>query len=284
MMGDPSSDPKDDRLAQSGAGGSGASDAPSNSASDGAPVEDEWIAEARREASHRKAGETKKRQPASEFIDRIGQPTVAAGPSSDHTDEALFLRYQNGDERAFFAIYERYKQSIYAYCAQVLFSAGLAREAVEDTFQDVFLRLVQYRHTFTGGDFKPWIFTVARHSCLSTKKRSFRQNASMEYAEDGEDFEDIIAGDLRATVARTDDPLEQMTKQEQNALLLSAIAKLPEEFREALILSEYEGLTYEEIGQMMGASLSTIRIRIFRAKARLRKMLLPVIGDGPKKV
>jgi RNA polymerase sigma-70 factor (ECF subfamily) len=138
---------------------------------------------------------------------------------------------------------------------------------------------VQYRHTFNGGDFRPWIFTVTRHSCLSAKKRGFRDNDGVEHAGDGVNLEGA-SDDVRLAFSFKDDPLERMSAEEQTGLLLAAIAKLPDEFREALILSEYEGLSYEEIGRMMGVSLSTIRIRIFRAKARLRKMLLPVIGDA----
>jgi RNA polymerase sigma-70 factor (ECF subfamily) len=100
----------------------------------------------------------------------------------------------------------------------------------------------------------------------------------MEFPGGGANFEIDGSGDRQA-FSQTDDPLELMSKAEQTGLLLAAIAKLPDEFREALILSEYEELSYEEIGRMTGTSLSTARIRIFRAKARLRKMLLPVLGD-----
>jgi len=251
----------------------------------------EWIAEAREEASRRKSdhpqrsSERGRRNPEARdtFRDkhRSATPVAVTGPvGNDGSDEAIFLRYQQGDDHAFFTIYERYKSSIYAYCAQVLFSAGLSRETVEDTFQDVFLRLVQYRDTFTGGDFKPWIFTVTRHSCLSMKKRSFRQRATIDNIGDGVNFEDSISSEVRQAFSMNDDPLERMSQEEQTGLLLAAIARLPEEYREALLLSEYEGMTYDEIGHVLGASLSTIRIRIFRAKARLRKMLLPVIGDA----
>ncbi len=246
------------------------------------------ISDAMQEASRRRGNNPQIRNAPGglhSFIDkRKVRPIIAAGleeidASGEPTDEALFLRYQQGDDEAFFFIYERYKSSIYAYCAHVLFSVGLTRESVEDTFQDVFLRLVQYRHTFNGGDFRPWIFTVTRHSCLSAKKRSFRENEGLEFAGDGVNM-DEAPDDIRLAFSSNDDPLERMAMAEQTGLLLAAIAKLPDEFREALILSEYEGLTYDEIGRMTGTSLSTIRIRIFRAKARLRKMLLPVIGDS----
>ncbi len=245
------------------------------------------LSDAKQEASSRRNDHPKTRNAPGglhSFIDKQKpKPPIAAGPgaqaSEEPTDEALFLRYQHGDDQAFFFIYERYKSSIYAYCAQVLFSVGMTRESVEDTFQDVFFRLVQYRHTFNGGDFRPWIFTVTRHSCLSAKKRSFRENEGLEYSGDGVNLEGAT-DEVRQAFSSSDDPLERMSADEQTGLLLAAIAKLPDEFREALILSEYEGLTYDEIGRMTGTSLSTIRIRIFRAKARLRKMLLPVIGDA----
>lgn len=234
-----------------------------------------WATEARREATRRKSSRA--------FFDKHPISTIG-GPFDGHSDESLFRRYQDGDDAAFLALYDRYKANIYAYCAQVILSAGLTRELVDDTFQDIFLRLVQYRNTFTGGDFKPWIFTVTRHSCLSTKKRAFKQIHGVELAGDGENFDENVSNEVRSAFAHSDDPLERMTKEEQSALLAHAIAKLPEEFREALLLSEYEGMTYDEIGKLTGASLSTIRIRIYRAKARLRKMLLPVIGDEVDKL
>ena len=262
----------DERFAEEDAQHSASSSSASSSdrsAPNPQPAE-QWVADARREATKRKSTRA--------FFDK--HPISATGgPFDGYSDESLFLKYQSGDDTAFIALYERYKSSIYAYCAQAILSAGLTRELVDDTFQDIFLRLVQYRNTFTGGEFKPWIFTVTRHSCLSTKKRAFRQKSGVESVGDGENFEENISNEVRSAFAHSDDPLERMTKEEQSALLAHAIAKLPEEFREALLLSEYEGMTYDEIGKLTGASLSTIRIRIYRAKARLRKMLLPVIGD-----
>jgi RNA polymerase sigma-70 factor, ECF subfamily len=195
------------------------------------------------------------------------------------SDEALFIRYQSGDQRAFMRIYERYKSAVYGYCARAILSVGLDSTHVEDAFQEVFLRVAQYQHTFTGGEFKAWIFTVTRHQCLSTKKKSMQHRVSMENVGDAENLDEHVSSEARAALSMEDDPLERMSKNEQTDLLLKAIAELPESYREALIMSDYEGLTYDEIGKITGTSLSTIRIRIFRAKARLRKALLPIIGD-----
>jgi RNA polymerase sigma-70 factor, ECF subfamily len=197
----------------------------------------------------------------------------------EESDEALFKLFQQGDQRAFLKLYDRYKSSVFGYCSRALMSAGLDQGIVEDTFQEVFLRIAQYHHTFVGGEYKKWLFTVTRHTCLSAKKKALRFKSSMEQVGDTENLDDTVSMAIRVALSRTDDPLERMAKQEQIDLLLKAIQELPETYREALILSDYEGMTYDEIGKLTGNSLSTIRIRVFRAKARLRKVLLPIIGD-----
>ena len=205
-----------------------------------------------------------------EFIEKHGE--------NAENDEQCFFRYQKGEDPAFFILYERYKSSVYSYCAKVLLSAGLSEELVEDTFQEVFLRVSQYRHTFVSGEFRAWIFTVTRNTCLSSKKRGLRNNLSSGSPIDPDYVTDEEALSGQTNIKRSDDPLELLTQKETTNLLLAAIAELPETYREALLLSEYEGLTYEEIGNLTGTSLSTIRIRVFRAKKRLRKVLSPIMG------
>lgn len=193
-------------------------------------------------------------------------------------DEEYFIKYQGGDDKAFFVIYERYRGSVYAYCARVLLSAGLTEELVEDTFQEIFLRVSQYRNSFRHGEFRAWLFTVTRNTCLSSKKRGLRNMHSTNGSIDPDLVSEDEALERGSHVNRGDDPLEMLSAKEQSQLLLAAIAELPETYREALLLSEYEGLTYEEIGKLTGTSLSTIRIRVFRAKKRLRKVLYPILG------
>ncbi len=195
------------------------------------------------------------------------------------TDEDHFIAYQQGDDKAFFILYERYRSSVYAYCARVLLSAGLSQELVEDTFQEIFLRVSQYRNSFHSGEFRAWIFTVTRNTCLSAKKRGLKSLLSSNGMIDPDQLSEEEALSRSSSVERTDDPLELLSVKEQTSLLLKAISELPDTYREALMLSEYEGLTYEEIGKLTGTSLSTIRIRVFRAKKRLRKVLYPILGQ-----
>jgi RNA polymerase sigma-70 factor (ECF subfamily) len=256
-------DHADEPQAEAGASGPGAFGTGPNAA---------WIDEARSEAARRKRPH------------KAGSYAASVDNRLSSEEEGLFRKFQQGDQKAFLTLYERYKDPVYAYCARVLLGAGMDRTFVEDTFQDVFMRLAQYQHTFTGGEFQAWLFTIVRHSCLTTKRKALKQRGRMENVGDAENFEEDISSEVRIALSRTDDPLERMSHQEQIDLLLKAIEMLPETYREALLMSDYEGLTYDEIGKLTGTSLSTIRIRIYRAKARLRKMLLPVIGDEVDRV
>lgn len=223
-------------------------------------------------AAQEKKTPTLARSFTDEFID-----SKAGGSESD---EELFFRYQQGDEKAFFAIYQRYKASVYAYCTKVMLSAGIQQDIVQDTYQEVFLRVAQYRNTFKHGEFRAWIFTITRNTCLSWKKRGIKHMVSSSGGPFDPDYlNEEEALDAPTGIQRSDSPLEVLTKKEQTELLLKAIAELPETYREALMLCEYEGLTYDEIGRLTGTSLSTIRIRVFRAKKRLRKVLRPVLGS-----
>jgi RNA polymerase sigma-70 factor (ECF subfamily) len=216
----------------------------------------------------------KKSGVAKSFTDQF----IVKKEGDTETDEQRFFQYQKGDDKAFFILYERYKTSVYSYCAKVLLSVGLSEELVEDTFQEVFLRVSQYRQTFVSGEFRAWIFTVTRNTCLSSKKRGLRNTFSTGQSVDPDNFSDDEALEGATHITRSDDPLEMLAQKEQTDLLLQAIEELPETYREALLMSEYEGLTYEEIGKITGTSLSTIRIRVFRAKKRLRKVLTPILG------
>jgi RNA polymerase sigma-70 factor, ECF subfamily len=235
---------------------------------------DPLLNDAKTEASRRQYTRRSQTGSISEIPSQEGQ--FIDNPDSD---EALFRLFQQGDQAAFLKVYDRFKSGIYSYCARALYTAGMDATHVDDTFQEVFLRVTQYQHTFVGGDFRAWIFTVTRHTCLIAKRKFVQHVMRTERVGDAENFDEDVRADVRNAFSVIDDPLERMSRKEQTDLLLKAIESLPETYREALLLSDYEGLTYDEIGKLTGTSLSTIRIRIFRAKARLRKVLLPIIGD-----
>ncbi len=159
---------------------------------------------------------------------------------------------------AFTKIYLRYRERVYAYALRVLSNP----EDAEDLFQEVFFRVYARATSFEeerslGG----WIFTIAHNLCMN-KIRDRKPQDSLEsvslYAEPSPDFGE----DWQAVIAH-------------------AMAQLPVEYREVIILREYEGLSYVEITDVLHTSIPAIKSRLYRAKGRLRELLAPYYLSQP---
>jgi RNA polymerase sigma-70 factor (ECF subfamily) len=109
-------------------------------------------------------------------------------------------------------------------------------------------------------NFPAYLMTIARNLCLSHRARSKRQYVQVE--------------DFHLTVR--DVPYEQ---KELLQLIQMALELLPEDYREAFVLREYNGLAYNEISEVIGQSLDVVKVRIFRAKKKLREILAPYLED-----
>jgi RNA polymerase sigma factor (sigma-70 family) len=179
-----------------------------------------------------------------------------------HSDEELFELVKSNDERAFRALYQRYSRRVYAYCLRVV---GI-RTAADDVFQSVFTAVYEKRDSFTGGNFASWIFTIARNFSIKASKRQKRALITNAPIDDYTDY-------LPDEHDRTGDDV--IIKQ----ALRAAIAQLGDDFREALELRYYEGLAYEEIAETLGIGLSLAKVRVFRAKQQLQKIMAPYIRE-----
>jgi RNA polymerase sigma-70 factor, ECF subfamily len=176
------------------------------------------------------------------FIRRKAQKSLS--------DDMLMERLQHGDEGAFKVLYERYSNPIFIYCLRMMND----RDAAKDVLQDVFIRLHLRRENYEPGtNFGGWIHTIARNLCLNAR-RDNRMHASF----DEKSYE--TGADGGSDVALRD-------------RLASEIARLPELYREALILREYEDHSYDEIAGIIGAPMSTVKFRIFKAREMLRERL-----------
>lgn len=178
----------------------------------------------------------------------------------DPSDLELFRQLSKEEhvaQAALTALYRRYSQRVYTYCRKVLADQDLAKDFLQETFVRIY---------DTGKQEKPvdnipaYLMTIARNLCLTHKSRSTRQ-----YVE----FEDFH-------VHTHDVPYEQ---KELLGLIQMSLELLPEEYREAFILREYNGLAYNEIAEVVGVSVHLIKVRIFRAKKRLREILTPYLND-----
>ena len=174
-------------------------------------------------------------------------------------DRALMARVQRGDEAALAAIMQRWELPVKAVIARLVFNAREAEELAQETF----VRIWQQREKFrAGAEFRPWIFTIAVNLARN-RLRWWRRRPEVELAEWSESLEEGKSGSGS----------ESLEKAERAAAVRDAIAALPAELREAIVLFEYENMAQAEIAAAVGATPKAVETRIYRAKEKLRTAL-----------
>jgi RNA polymerase sigma-70 factor, ECF subfamily len=138
------------------------------------------------------------------------------------------------------------------------------REDVEDLVHEVFVVAIRRRGSFRGdASVKTWLFRIAHHIVRGRRRRErVRHWLFMRHVDE-----------LPATGARTVTPLEEMEQREQSARLYAALDRLSDDYRTALILYEIEGLSGEQVAELVGVSLGTLWVRLHRGRARLLREL-----------
>ncbi len=170
----------------------------------------------------------------------------------------LIEAFRNGDDFAFVSLYNRYKGPIYTYCVRML----LDREAAQDAMQETFLRIYENRKRLLNtASFRAWLFTVARNQCLNhlrTAKRRVR-------------LDERMAARLEAPGSG---PLE---KWEQIALVTHFLGLLKPEYREVIVLREFQNMSYAEIAAVTRSTMSAVKSRLFKARRKLAQSMEPLI-------
>jgi RNA polymerase sigma-70 factor (ECF subfamily) len=151
--------------------------------------------------------------------------------------------------------------ALYRYAYRML---GGDAEQAADMVQEACLRLVRdMRQKKVPGETRRWLFVVVRNLCLSQLRHGARwREQSLEGTEE--------------LHARGLDPASAFQAGERSRFVAEAVARLPLEFREVLILREYEALSYQEIAEVMDLPLGTVRGRLSRAREALRQSLRPI--------
>jgi RNA polymerase sigma-70 factor (ECF subfamily) len=192
------------------------------------------------------------------------QPASKKISYQQQSDIELLTAFKAGEERAFAELYNRYKAEIYTFCLRML--GGNTGEA-GDAFQESFIKVYEKAATFTYGEnVRGWLYMIARNVALNYY-RTKRPEETIEFHQELESTERQLSPEFYGEQRSLRDTLEE------------AISRLPHEFREPFILREFDGLAYPEIADITGASLSLVKIRIHRAKQRLRKMLAPIMAE-----
>ncbi len=171
-------------------------------------------------------------------------------------------RVREGEIGQLTHLFERHHVKLYNFYLRMTNE----REVSEDLVQEVFLRMLKYRHTFRGeGEFVTWMYHLARNVHHDHfRKWTARQGIS-------EDHENLAATDPIAQ--------EQMEQRQDHELLQEALSRLPADKKELLILARYQGLRYETIADVLGCSVDAVKVRVYRAMSDLRTVFFQLSGE-----
>ena len=183
-------------------------------------------------------------------------------------DAELAHRAKGGDRDAFGTLVEKYQGAMYSYALHFFRNPTRA----EDVAQETFLRAFRFLHTYDPRRrFSTWLYTVARNLCIDRHRENVRN--------DHLDVETLHPRHL-VGVQNQKSPLENLEDREDRERLLAAIRELPEKYRTPIVLCYVQGLPYQEISEILGISLNNTKIRIFRAKKMILKLLGIEEGEG----
>jgi RNA polymerase sigma-70 factor (ECF subfamily) len=204
------------------------------------------------------------------FHNRI--PTVAEN-WKEYTDEALMLACRDDRGQAMEELYRRYYRQIYSYVCK---NFG-RREQAEDIVQETFLRVYRNRKTYEPtAKFAVWLYRIARNLCIDESRRYWNRRVSREsettLEEDQQSPIDTLE-DRERDVRRLIDESRDL------ATIHEAIEQLSPEQKEVIVLNKFQGLSYQEIGEIIGSNAESVKQKAYRAHLRLREILKPLLKE-----
>lgn len=184
------------------------------------------------------------------------------------TDQALVEKVQQGDKKAFNLLVARYQNKIAG-----LLTRYISPNDIPDVAQESFIKAYRSIDSFRGDSaFYTWLYRIAVNTAKNYLMSQGRRPPSEDIlAEDAESYE--VGTQLRDG----DTPENQMLSKELERVVFDAIHNLPEDLKTAITLRELEGLSYEEIAEIMDCPVGTVRSRIFRAREIVESKIQPLM-------
>jgi RNA polymerase sigma-70 factor, ECF subfamily len=192
------------------------------------------------------------------------------GASARENESALVFELRSGVESAYETLIARFEQPVYNIVSRLMDDPADAADVVQEVFLKVFRNIASFRQ---DASLKTWIYRIAVNEARNHRRwfsRHKRREVGLESdacaCDNPRSFEDWIPDPGRS-------PFDVALDREAQILIEEALAGVNPKFRAALILREMEGLSYEEIGEILGISLGTVKSRILRGRDALRKNL-----------
>lgn len=183
-------------------------------------------------------------------------------PLADRSDEALLSAYLAGDRAAFRELVERYRTELHRFLTRFLGSTA----AADDVFQETFLQVHLAGSSFDAErHFKPWLFTIAANKARDWHRRQKRRAAASLDAPLRHDSEGARLADL--IEAHAEEPSAGIEATELRDLVAGVLDGLPVHYREVLILSYFQRMSYNQVADVLSIPLGTVKSRLHAAVA-----------------
>jgi RNA polymerase sigma-70 factor (ECF subfamily) len=183
----------------------------------------------------------------------------------ERSDEALAVAARDGSEDAFRELVERFEGPVFSLVVRVVRRSELAEEIAQETFVKAWRALGRFDPT---RKFSSWLFKIAHNSALDALRRRGEDELSLDAPGPSGDGVPQLPADPRA-----EDPLSRAVARDAGRALERAVGELKPAYREVLLLRFSQGLSYEEIAEVTGEPLGTVKVHLFRARQELARRL-----------
>ena len=178
-----------------------------------------------------------------------------------YSDEKLILRFQEGDINAYNELVKRYKDRLLNFVLRYFNNVEQAEDVVQDTLIKLYTHASYYKNV---AKFSTWIFTIAKNNALTELRKNKRKKTDSLWTDDGQ-------------VIDINSKEESLDSKVQNEIAIDQLNKfldeIPENFRMAVVLRDFQELSYEEISKILEIPIGTIKSRINRGRIQLAKKM-----------
>ena len=203
-------------------------------------------------------------------------PVPAAAPTSSDTDLMLVERTVAGDQKAFELLVIKYQRRIERLIGRMVRDVDLVEDIAQETFIRAYRALAQFRG---DAQFYTWLYRIAvntaKKALMDLKRDPLVSESALRGGGDEEDETSALENELTSS----ETPETILAAKEIAAAVNSAMEALPDELRQAVTLREIEGLSYEEIAEVMNCPIGTVRSRIFRAREAISAKVKPMLEN-----